>query len=154
MGSVETRKSEPLVAGLAAHGRFSPDGKWVAYDTGESGQREVYIQPFPATGARWQISHDGVAPAWRGDGKELYYSSSEGNSPSAGIIAADVAVKNSAIQAGVPRTLFSARTTSLGRNNWLATPTGEKFLVIVPVEKPLVDQLLVIHNWPALLEKR
>jgi Tol biopolymer transport system component len=155
MGSVETRKSELLVAGSATHGRFSPDGKWLAYDTEESGKREVYIQPFPVTGARWQISApDGVSPAWRKDGKELYYSSSDGNSPTAGIMAVDVAVKNGAIQASVPHTLFSSRTTSSGRNNWLATPTGEKFLVIVPVEKPLVDQLLVVHNWPALLEKR
>jgi eukaryotic-like serine/threonine-protein kinase len=155
MGSVETRKSELLVAGPATHGRFSPDGKWVAYDIEESGRRQVYVQPFPATGARWQISvPDGVTPAWRTDGKELYYSSSDANSPSAGIVAVDIAVKNGAIQASAPHTLFSSRTTSLGRNNWLPTPNGQKFLVIVPVERPPVDQLLVIHNWPALLEKR
>jgi Tol biopolymer transport system component len=54
--------------------RFSPDGKWVAYQSQQSGTWEVYLAPFPATGAKWQVSNDGgMVPRWRGDGRELYY---------------------------------------------------------------------------------
>jgi Tol biopolymer transport system component len=57
-----------------AVGRFSPDGKWVAYQSQESGAWEIYIAPFPPTGAKWQVSSDhGAVPRWRGDGRELYY---------------------------------------------------------------------------------
>src|SRR5262249_38940792 len=55
-------------------GRFSPDGKWVAYQSNESGRSEVYVQPFPGPGAKFQISTDGGAnPLWRRDGKELFF---------------------------------------------------------------------------------
>ena len=54
--------------------RFSPDDRWVAYASNESGQAQVYVQPFPPTGAKWQISTDGgTEPKWSGDGRELYY---------------------------------------------------------------------------------
>ena len=55
-------------------GRFSPDGRWVAYVSNESGEQEVYVQSFPASGGKWQISTDGGAqPVWRHDGRELFY---------------------------------------------------------------------------------
>ena len=58
--------------------RFSPDGRWVAYTSNESGRDEVWVQPYPATGKRWQISADGgTEPVWSGDGRELFYRSGE-----------------------------------------------------------------------------
>lgn len=55
--------------------QFSPDGRWVAYQTNESGRFEVVVQPFPDAGGKWQVSTGGgVAPRWRADGKELYKS--------------------------------------------------------------------------------
>ena len=63
----------PLAA-TDAEAQFSPDGKWLAYYSMETGRREIYVQPFPATGARWQISSTGGRqPMWRPDGKELFY---------------------------------------------------------------------------------
>ncbi|MDA2938906.1 serine/threonine-protein kinase [Acidobacteria bacterium AH-259-A15] len=54
--------------------QFSPDGRWVTYESNESGTRQVFVQPFPATGGKWQIStQGGVQPRWRRDGKELFY---------------------------------------------------------------------------------
>ena len=61
-------------------GEFSPDGKWIAYQTTESGQFEVYVQSFPEPGAREQISTGGGSqPRWRPDGKELFYVGLDGN---------------------------------------------------------------------------
>src|SRR5207247_9038241 len=61
----------PFIEGAA---RFSPDGKWVAYHSNETGENEVYVAPFPPTGAKWQVSANfGAAPRWRADGKELFY---------------------------------------------------------------------------------
>jgi len=153
--SVETRKNQ-LYTENADHARFSPDGKWVAYRSppGYATDGEVYIQPFPATGARWQISTaGGNEPQWRGDGRELFYVT--GGAP-AKIMAVDIAVKNGAIQAGIPHALFAVQLeASMARNRWLVTRDGQKFLAPVAQEqKPAATKLGVIYNWPALLEKR
>src|SRR5262249_21882285 len=59
--------------------RFSPDGRWIAYSSNESGRREVYIQPYPGLGGKWQVSTTGGRdPFWRRDGKELYFVSLAG----------------------------------------------------------------------------
>ena len=74
--SLATRQSSPFVHGPGdeSQGCFSPDGRWVAYTSTESGRPEVYVQPFPATGAKWQVSvRGGEQPRWRKDGKELFY---------------------------------------------------------------------------------
>jgi Tol biopolymer transport system component len=149
--SLETRKSQPYTFAGEHRARFSPDGKWMAYQSKESG--EAYIQPLPATGARWQISvGGGFQPQWRGDGKELFYAS--GARPTR-IMAVDIGVKNGAIQAGIPRLLFSVPMTLDGRNGWVVTRDGKKFLVIVPQKQKGAAAILpVIFNWPALLEKR
>ena len=61
------------------HGQFSPDGRWVAYRSSESGRFEIYVRPFPGPGGQWQISTaGGIAPRWRPDGKELYYIAPDG----------------------------------------------------------------------------
>ena len=62
-----------------ALGQFSPDGRWVAYHSNESGRHEVYVQPFPGPGGKWQISTSGgIEPRWRRDGKELFYIAPDG----------------------------------------------------------------------------
>ena len=152
--SLETLKTQPYNLAQSAAARFSPDGKWVAYRSGESGRTEIYVQPFPATGARWQISTaGGEEAAWSGDGKELFYST---GAMAAKIMAVDIAVKNDAMQAGIPHALFSVKLEAiLSRCRWVVTRDGTKFLAAVPrEERPAVVSLSVIHNWPALLEKR
>ena len=152
--SLETRKTQPYNLAQSSGARFSPDAKWVAYRSSESGRTEIYVQPFPATGARWQISTaGGEEAAWTGDGRELFYST--GSKP-AKIMAVDIAVKNGAIQAGIARALFSVKLDApLVRCRWVVSRDGTKFLAAVPwEERPAVVSLSVIHNWPALLEKR
>src|SRR5262249_54344522 len=70
------RKPFPVVQTnfVERDGQFSPDGRWVAYTSTESGQSQVYVQPFPTASGKWQISVDGGSqPRWRSDGKEIFY---------------------------------------------------------------------------------
>lgn len=72
-----------LVTSFDEHAaRFSPDGRFVAYQSSESGRNEVYVRPFPGPGGRWLISTDsGTAPVWSADGKELFYRRETGTGP-------------------------------------------------------------------------
>jgi serine/threonine protein kinase len=134
-------------------GSFSPDGKWMAYQSYESGRAEVYIQPFPPTGEKWQISNDnGSQPEWRGDGRELYYSV---HAVPARMMAVDIVAKDHAIHAGIPHPLFEAVMQDVGaRNCWVVTRDGQKFLAVVPVNEKRADSFRVIVNWPSLVRKR
>src|SRR6266540_1964361 len=78
--------------------RFSPDSHFIAYESDDSGSYEVYVQPFPASGAKWQISSGGgMQPRWRHDGKELFYLA-----PNKKLMAVDVNLSNCTLEAGVP----------------------------------------------------
>jgi hypothetical protein len=151
--SLETRKSldflrTPYIEDLS---QFSRDGKWLAYNSTESGVREVYIQAFPPSGGKWQISNGGGhEPKWSGDGRELYYSTIENPSR---IMAVDITAKNGAIEHGVPHRLFQVTLTGLARTRWVPTPDGKKFLVILPPEQKPFNSFTVILNWPLLLKK-
>jgi Tol biopolymer transport system component len=129
--------------------RFSPDGKWVAYASDEAGRYQIYIQPFPSTGQRFQISFDGgTAPRWRHDGKELFFrDGANGN-----LMAADIK-SGSAIEASKPKTLFRAFLLSA---NYDVTADGQHFIGGVPAGSDLtVDSspLTVVLNWTAGLKK-
>src|SRR5262249_58273589 len=88
----------------AMHARLSTDGKWVAYTSDESGEPQVYVQPFPPTGDKKQISPDGGAePRWRRDGNELFYLATDER-----LMAVPLPGKN-AFAAGVPKALFEGR---------------------------------------------
>jgi len=152
--SIETRGTQ-LYTEDADHARFSPDGKWLAYRSPPGNSTgEVYIQPFPATGAKWQISTaGGDEPLWRGDGKELFYSTTANP---AKLMAVDIAVKNGAIHPGIPHALFALQSDAVvTRNRWVVTRDGQKFLTLVVQEqKQPATRFGVIYNWPALLGKR
>jgi Tol biopolymer transport system component len=129
-------------------GQFSPDGRWMAYASDESGRREVYVQTFPASGGKWQISTaGGTYPRWRRDGKELFY------------IAADqklmaVAVQtDSTLQAGRPQALFEPRFF-LPVIPYTVLPDGQRFLVNTPLEEDNSSPMTVVLNWMAELKKK
>ena len=89
--------------------RLSPDGRWLAYDSVESGTFEVFVQPFPPTGVKWQISRKGgQQPQWRGDGAELYYLA-----PDRKLLAVDVKTRQSDFGFNDPRVLVDARVTGI-----------------------------------------
>ncbi len=126
------------------YARFSPDGRWVAYMSNESGQSEVYVQPYPGPGGKWQISTGGgTEPAWSRDGRELFYRN--GNR-----LMAVTVQTHAGFQAGTPRLLFEgpydlgpARTT-----NYDVTPDGQRFLMIKLDEQAAgPSQLNVVLDW-------
>jgi hypothetical protein len=135
---------------------FSPDGKWIAYRSAESGRSEVYVQPFaesaPGVKGKWVVSNaGGLDPQWRGDAKELFYTSLQ-TPPQ--IMAVDIEARNGAIVAGIPHPLFQTRLPTRGRNSWVVTRDGKKFLAVVPVEQKPATTLNVILNWPSLLRRQ
>jgi Tol biopolymer transport system component len=137
-------------------GVFSPDGRWVAYHSNESGRDEIYIRPFvppgaagtaaTTTGALWQVSTaGGTMAAWRPDGKELYYLSPEG-----AMMAAPITAIGSAIEPGVPVVLFPTRIvgggidTGQGRQYDIA-PDG-RFLINTELDSTAAP-ITLIQNW-------
>ena len=118
----EESRSTPI---LQARGFFgdpflSPDGKWMAYVSDESGREEVYVRAFPGTGARWQVSTSGgTQPRWRSDGREIAYRGPEGS-----IMAVQLTV-GTVVEPGIPRVLFPLPTDAV----WDATPDLQRFLV-------------------------
>lgn len=105
--------------------QFSPDGKWLAYNSMESGQQEVYIASFPSmTGIR-QVSRGGCQPIWRKDGKELFYLTEEGD-----VMAVELTA-GSTLQAGSPKTLFHSRTpVNCTVSEYDVGSNGQKFLMV------------------------
>jgi len=133
------------------HGRFSPDVRFMAYKSNETGRDEVYVQPFPpgAKNERWMISGGaGTMPRWSRDGKELYFIS-QGKLMVAPVQTTPV------FHAGLPKLLFAAPIAGNGGGAfvcWDLTPDGKRFLMITQETSPR-EPLTVVLNWPAGLRK-
>jgi Tol biopolymer transport system component len=125
---------------------FSPDGRWVAYGSNESGRWEVYVAPFPGPGRKWQVSVDGGAwPVWRGDGKEILYL--WGNR----IIGVAVEDQGSGLAFAQPELIFENRWVT--RNaHFRVSADGERFLVVESAEVSDPEPITVVVNWPAAIE--
>ena len=135
--------------GGSGQGRLSPDGRWIAYASAESGRDEVYLRPIAGEG-KWCLSPSGgVEPRWRGDGREIFYLAPDGTMMS-------VEVRLSAnVDLGVPQRLFptglSGISTPLsGRNQYDVSKDGRRFLLNQPVA---TSTITVILNWTALLPR-
>jgi len=127
-------------------GRLSPDGKWMAYDSDESGEIKVYVRPFSATGGVWQISASGgEQPVWRHDGKELFYVSSEKK-----LMAVPVEANSPNFRAGAPQELFQMHSVSRPwAKQYAVTADGQRFLVNTLVEDAAPSRITVVVNWAA-----
>ena len=127
-------------------GQFSPDGHWVAFQSGESGRPEIYVAPFPWTGAKWQISTSGaVLPRWRSDGKELfYYGFGE-------LISTQVDGSGSTFQVGGTKSLFRLTLETIS-SEYAPSRDGERFLVVSRGEGA-PQPLTLVQNWTAELKK-
>jgi len=129
------------------HGQISPDGRWVAYASDESGTWEVYVQTFPSPGSKRTISVGGGAePQWRRDGRELYYLAPEGT-----LMAVAVSNSDDIFNAGRPVPLFQARIPAdiiAFRNHYAPARDGQRFLVDAADDNEPIN---VVVNWTALL---
>jgi len=137
---------------FAFSARFSPSGRYVAYSSSETGRAEVYVETFPQPTGKWQISASGGSePMWRHDGKELYYLT-----PDNRLMAVAVDSDSAAFQAGIPKQLFQAQTIpSRGwRNVYMASPDGQRFLMLTPAGAPKPLPITVVVNWAGLLKKQ
>ncbi len=125
----------------------SPDGKWLAYTSGESGQSEIHVQPFPDGGERYQISTDGGRkPVWSPDGRSIYYRALDERR----ILEAPVTMKPR-FRAGAPKVLLDGpyeTGTYYWRPNFDIAPDGKSFVVVKPDEEwGKATEIRVVLNW-------
>jgi dipeptidyl aminopeptidase/acylaminoacyl peptidase len=132
-----------------AAGQFSPDGRWVAYQSDESGKNEVYVTPFPGPGGKWQISTGGGSfPRWRHDGNEIFYLA-----PDNKLMAAAVNGKGSSFEVGAVKRLFETRAVVGLRNRYAVSADGPRFLINTAPEQAASAPITVVLNWTAGLKK-
>jgi eukaryotic-like serine/threonine-protein kinase len=129
------------------HYRISPDGKWVAYASDETGQSEIYITSFPEGKGKWRVSATGAGfPAWSGNGKELFYKDLTDD-----FYVCPISTKGSAVVVGRPQHLFHASTPGIGVS--FDVSSDGKRLLVNHADEEMQAPLHLVTNWPAELKK-
>ncbi len=149
-------KSRELIATAAdeVQAQLSPDGRWIAYCSDESGRYEVYVRLFSSSEGRWQVSAaGGYEPRWRKDGKEIFYLGADRK-----LMAAPVQASGATFQAGAATALFEAPVRGFlqgwdNSNRYDVTSDGQRFLVNVPAEGVASAPMVAVLNWTAGLKK-
>jgi len=156
------RKPVPLLQSAfnEMHGQISPDGKWLAYFSNETGRSEVYVQPFPQGTSKWQVStNGGQYPRWRHDGRELFYMSRASGGK---MMAVDVKSAGSAFETGTPQELFEPAYVNLPHGSggpyhtYAVSPDGQRFLIPRPPsndQQTTATPIVVVLNWLEGLKK-
>lgn len=127
--------------------RFSPDGRWMLYTSNETGRNEIYVQAFPPSGGKWQVSVNGANTGhWRSDGKEIVFEALDRK-----IMGVDVKL-GATFEAGIPHPLFEVPTAIVG-SRLAMTADGQRFLVPLPSKSDESAALRVVLNWPADIKK-
>ena len=126
---------------------FSPDGKWLAYQSNESGKYEIYVVSFPGKEQSQRISNNGgVQPHWRDDGRELYYLGLDGE-----LLAVDINPENIAYS-GKPHILFETKIDVwVNASQYSVAPDGQRFLILEPLAERTPTPITVVTNWTSLL---
>jgi serine/threonine protein kinase/Tol biopolymer transport system component len=132
--------------------QFSPDGRWMAYASNETGSMEIYVSPFPSVNGKWQVSSaGGQEPRWRQDGKELFYLSAEGKMMAAAVTA------GTSFEAGSPVALFQTHprqpVSASDVFSYDVSGDGQRFLILSKVDEANPAPLSVLLNWAAEMEK-
>jgi eukaryotic-like serine/threonine-protein kinase len=152
MSGPEKGKAMPVVQGpfLELRPSFSPDGRWIVYESNESGRFEVYVKPFPGPGGKWQVSTAGGTEAsWSRDGKEIFYVS-----PGSKLVAVPVAA-GATFTAGQPKPLFDVRLQPIQlRNRWVVNGDATRFLFLEPEGTTRALPTTVVLNWSETLRSR
>jgi Tol biopolymer transport system component len=152
-GEPERLVSSPFFDGLS---KLSPDERWLAYESDESGRREIYAQPYPKGTAKYQISTDGGRYVkWSPRGNEIFYLKEDGT-----LMAADVRTEGTALVVGTPKVLFNANPILANHRGsaldipYDVTADGQRFIVNERLSNSVQQfPLTVVVNWPSLLPK-
>ncbi|HEX6850929.1 MAG TPA: protein kinase [Candidatus Polarisedimenticolaceae bacterium] len=123
--------------------QFSPDGRFIAYSSDESGRTEIYVQTFPPSGQKWTVSNSGgFQPRWRADGRELFYLGADAEMTSVPLML------GSSFEAGLPETLFGTRVRTGGTLTGLydVTADGQRFLLNTPTGETAPTPFSVVLN--------
>jgi eukaryotic-like serine/threonine-protein kinase len=145
----EPFQSTPFQEG---RGQFSPDGKWVAYTSDESGPNEVYVESFPAGRAKWKVSSKGGDwVRWRRDGGEMFYIAGDRK-----LMSVTVQAVSGSLELGTPRALFTIPFVAPPAGvsapySYDVMPDGQRFLALVPTGDAVPPPMTVILNWQAEL---
>ena len=138
---------------------ISPDGRWLAYVSNESGRREVYVDRFPDLGARQQVSREaGDEPLWSPAGSELFYTSADSTTGVPSVWVVEV-TPGPELRLGAPRLLFRGGSnttgTALGRPRYDVTRDGRRFLIVHAGDQPPPSlEFVVVLNWFDELKRR
>jgi eukaryotic-like serine/threonine-protein kinase len=147
--SLDDRKDTAYIESpsMERHAQFSPNGRWMAYSSSESGTRQVYVEPIPRTGVRWQIStRYGQMPLWRGDGRELFFMGFDEM-----LTSVDVTPTPKGPRFGLPRPLFRLRVAGGNlKSPYATTSDGRRFLVNTLVEDTRNSPIVVVTDWQRL----
>ena len=137
---------------------FSPDGRYVAYQSTQSGQAEIYVQPYPGTGAQVVSTDGGTQPAWDRGGRELYYWA-PGRNGAIRMMAVDVVLGNT-FAVGKPRVLFEKPSVrfpqGLGGRVYDVTPDGKRFIMNQQTDddsQPPITEIVLVQNWVEELKR-
>jgi serine/threonine protein kinase len=123
---------------------FSPDGRWLAYASNESGRFEIYVAPFPGAKGKWQVSSSGgTFPKWREDGKEVFYLGSDNR-----VRATEIATRGSSVRVGSTEILFRVQTVPAPMSPFDATSDGRRFLInAMPAAQNDSEPVTLLVNW-------
>jgi eukaryotic-like serine/threonine-protein kinase len=152
--SVPDRQSKLLLQTqwVVRNAQLSPDGRWVAYATNETGNWEIFVSSFPSGTGKWQVSRGGgEEPRWRRDGKEMFYLSPEGKMMAVPVKAGG----NFESESPVPlfQTHLRQPISAMDVVAYDVTGDGQRFLINTKVDEPNAVPLSVILNWTAEMER-
>jgi len=152
------RKAFPVVQSPqfdVAGPAISPDGKWLAYVSHQSGLEEIYIVPFGKGTGKWEVTNSGgrgaTRPRWRHDGRELFFLSLDNK-----LMSAEIAEQGTSLVVGKVAPLFQANPVFSSHLHWPydVSADGKKFVVATQIVQETSGSLTLVTNWPALLKKR
>jgi Tol biopolymer transport system component len=132
---------------LERHAKLSPDGRWMAYSSNESGQYQIYVQTFPTGSGKWQVSTTGgVQPRWRHDGRELFFLTADGK-----LMVVPVRA-GATFEAGTPALLFQTQSFGLApavqySQQYDVAADGQRFLINVDLTEATAAPITVVLNW-------
>ena len=148
------RVAKPLLQATwtVQNAQFSPDGRWIAYASNETGSMEIYVSPFPSINGKWQVSNGGgQEPRWRQDGTELFYLSADGT------MMAVAVTTGASFKAASPVALFQTHrpqpVSSQDDFSYDVSGDGQRFLIATKIDETNAVPLSILLNWASQMEK-